>query len=271
VNKQHISIIIPAYNEERYLGRCLDAIAAQIEKPYEVVVIDNGSADKTAEVAGQYSFVTVLSEPKKGRVFARNKGFMGATGELLARIDADAILPADWTQQVASYYTSPTALKTAWTSGPHFYNVRFPRTVSRIYSMLVFGANRFFAGHPTLWGSNMVLPKEIWRKVSDQVCLRNDIHEDLDLAIHVHRAGYQIVHKRQPTVRVQLRRVRSNRHELWNYLQWWPRTLRVHGLKTWPLCWLFGDVLIYCLTPIFGISERVARLFGRKPLSEDQL
>jgi len=87
----------------------------------------------------------------------------------------------------------------------------------------------------------------------------------------VHRAGYQIVHKKQPTVRVQLRRVRSNRHELWNYLQWWPRTLRVHGLKTWPLCWLFGDVLIYCLTPIFGISERVARLFGRKPLSEDQL
>jgi len=210
VNKQHISIIIPAYNEERYLGRCLDAIAAQIEKPYEVVVIDNGSADKTAEVAGQYSFVTVLSEPKKGRVFARNKGFMGATGELLARIDADAILPADWTQQVASYYTSPTALKTAWTSGPHFYNVRFPRTVSRIYSMLVFGANRFFAGHPTLWGSNMVLPKEIWRKVSDQVCLRNDIHEDLDLAIHVHRAGYQIVHKKQPTVRVQLRRVQAH-------------------------------------------------------------
>ena len=266
-----ISIIIPAYNEERYLGRCLDSIAAQLERPYEVFVIDNGSTDKTVKIARSYPFVTLLSEPKKGRVFARNTGFMAATGELLARIDADAILPNDWTQQIAAYYASSAALQTAWTGGPHFYNVRFPRTVSRIYSMLVFGANRLWAGHPTLWGSNMVVPKKMWLAVAASVCHRNDIHEDLDLTIHLHRAGYPIVYRKQPVVQVQLRRVRSNRHELWEYLQWWPRTLRIHGLKTWPLCWLFGDVLIYWITPVFSLTERIARLFVRKPLSEDQL
>jgi len=60
VNEPNISIIIPAYNEERYLGRCLDAIAAQSVRPYEVIVVDNNSSDDTAKVAQRYPFVTLL-------------------------------------------------------------------------------------------------------------------------------------------------------------------------------------------------------------------
>ncbi|MEJ0073690.1 MAG: hypothetical protein WDN27_06525 [Candidatus Saccharibacteria bacterium] len=114
----------------------------------------------------------------------------------------------------------------------------------------------------------MALPRELWEIVASEVCLRNDVHEDLDLAIHLHRAGNQIAYDRHTKVHVQLRRVRSGRHELWAYLQMWPRTLRIHGLKSWPICWLFGDVLLYVFTPLFSITEGIARLFGRKPLGE---
>jgi glycosyltransferase involved in cell wall biosynthesis len=263
-----ISIIIPALNEERHLKRCLDAIAGQNQAPYEVIVVNNASTDKTARIAKQYAFVRLLSEPKRGRVFARETGFKAAKGEILARIDADAVLPTNWTQRVTNYFERPDAVQTAWTGGALFYNVRLPRVVSAIYDVLVFQFNRLLAGHPTLWGSNMALPRTLWQEVADDVCTRNDIHEDLDLAIHLHRRGYRIIYDRHTKVHVQLRRVRSSRHELWEYLQMWPRTLRIHGLKTWPVCWLFGDVLLYYLTPLFGITEHLARLAGRKPLED---
>lgn len=266
VSKTHISIIIPSFNEERYLVRCLDSVAAQTVAPYEVLVVDNNSTDATAEIAARYPFVRLLHEPAQGRVFAREAGFRAARGDILARIDADAILPPDWVAQVTAYFTRPEARRTAWTGGAFFYNVRLPRVVSGIYDLLIFGVNRLFAGHPTLWGSNMALPRLLWERVADEVCLRNDIHEDLDLAIHLHRQGIAVVYDRYAKVRVQLRRVRSNRHELWAYLQMWPRTLRLHGLIGWPVCWLFGCLLLYLTTPLFGVMERVARLFGRAPL-----
>jgi glycosyltransferase involved in cell wall biosynthesis len=266
--KQHISIIIPAYNEERYLRRCLDSIDSQVMRPFEVIVVDNNSNDETVSIAKRYPFVTLVTESTQGRVYARNAGFQAAHGTVLARIDADAVLPVDWVSRVTAYFDNDRAMQTAWTGGAHFYNVRFSRTVSGIYEILVFKFNWLLAGHPTLWGSNMAFPKTLWEEVKGSVCLRNDVHEDLDLAIHLHRLGRTIVYDTKAKVHVQLRRVRSSRGELWNYLQWWPRTLRIHGLKSWVICWLFGDVLLFAVTPLFTITENIARAFGRKPLDD---
>jgi len=266
--KQRISLIIPAYNEERYLARCLDSVALQTEQFYEVLVVDNNSTDKTVAVARTYPFVKLVHEEQQGRVFARNAGFWAARGDILARIDADAVLPADWSARVAVHFANAANSQTAWTGGPLFYNVRFPRLVSSIYDLFAFRFNWLLTGHPTLWGSNMALPKALWQEVSSDVCLRNDVHEDLDLAIHLHRRGRTIVYDAHTRVHVQLRRVRSSRRELWNYLQWWPRTLREHEIKSWPICWLFGDVLLFAVSPLFNITEYVARIFGRRPLED---
>jgi glycosyltransferase involved in cell wall biosynthesis len=263
-----ISIIIPAYNEERYLKRCLDSVASQLEQPYEVIVVDNNSTDATVTIAHTYPFVRLLQEKNQGRVYARNAGFQAAGGDILARIDADAELPPDWTQSIRRYFEQPGTLETSWTGAAWFYNVRFPHVVSAIYNALVFRFNLLLIGHPTLWGSNMAVPKRLWSEVRNDVCLRTDVHEDLDLAIHLHRRGRHIHSDRHVKTHVQLRRVHANRHELWDYLQMWPRTLRTHGFKTWPICWVFGDVLLYAVSPLFSISERVARLFGRRPLED---
>ncbi|MEO6761645.1 MAG: glycosyltransferase family 2 protein [Candidatus Saccharimonadales bacterium] len=266
--KLKISLIIPAFNEEKRLATCLDAVLAQKLPFDEVIVVNNSSTDQTATIAERYPVVKLVDEPQKGRVFAREAGFRATSGDILARIDADAILPVDWSQKVADYYARDGALSTAWTGGAFFYNVRFPSIVSSIYNTLVFGFNRLLIGHPTLWGSNMALPKQLWQEVAGEICLRNDIHEDLDLAIHLHRQKRRIFYDKAVRVRVELRRVRSNRHELWDYLQMWPRTLRIHGIRTWPVCWLFGDVLLYIFTPLFGLAESIARLFGRQPIDE---
>jgi len=266
---KRISLIIPAYNEERYLGRCLDSVKVQQLQPYEVIVVDNGSTDATAVIARQYDFVQVVSEPQRGRVFARNTGFSAARGDIIARIDADAILPPDWMARLDAHYAQAERQDGAWTGGALFYNVRLPHLVSWLYNVLVFRLNHLLTGHAALWGSNMAVPRQQWLAVRAQVCNRNDIHEDLDLAEHLYRAGVQITYDRHTKVRAQLRRVRSNRRELWNYLQMWPRTLRIHGIKSWPICWLFGDFLLYALTPLLTVSEYLARLFGRQPLEDE--
>lgn len=263
-----ISLVIPAYNEARYLAACLASVASQNRPFDEVIVVDNASSDETAAIARSFPFVKVIAEPKRGRVFAREAGFAAAKSNLIARIDADAVLPDDWTTKVLAYFARPGSVQTAWTGGAYFYNVRFPRAVSWLYNRLVFGFNRLLSGHPTLWGSNMAVPAGLWREVSGEICRRNDVHEDLDLAIHLHRRGHRVHFQRRARVQVQLRRVRSNRHELWGYLQMWPQTLKVHGLVSWPVCWFFGVFLLYLIAPLLNLAEYAARLLGRKPLED---
>jgi hypothetical protein len=63
-----------------------------------------------------------------------------------------------------------------------------------------------------------------------------------------------------------LRRVRSDRDQLWSNLQWWPRTLRVHGYKGWVIAWFVGVWLIYSFSFIPTILESLARALGKKPM-----
>lgn len=93
----HLSIIIPAFNEERLITHCLDSVAASLaanQKPgftHEVIVVDNNSTDKTAELATQAG-AKVVFEPINQIGRARNAGAAAATGDWLLFVDADSLL-----------------------------------------------------------------------------------------------------------------------------------------------------------------------------------
>jgi glycosyltransferase involved in cell wall biosynthesis len=262
-----ISIVIPAYNEERYLAACLDAIVAQTEAPDQVIVVDNNSTDRTVAIARSYDFVTLVRAKKQGVVYGRDAGFDANTCDIIGRIDADSRLPADWVMQVKRFYDDPVHAACALTGGVICYNLRFPRLVSLIQDQIVFRLNRFLLGHYILFGSNMALPAEAWKAVRQEVCSRPDIHEDLDLSIHLRQAGFHIAYRAWLRAGVKMRRVRSDHQTLWDNLQWWPRTLRTHGNKRWPIAWS-GALLLYVCSPLLPAMEKVARLFGSKPLAE---
>lgn len=267
-NRLRVSIVIPVYNEESYLAGCLEAIARQTVKPFEVIVVDNNSTDRSAAVARGYPFVRVVREPRQGRVFARSRGFDAARGDIIGRIDADIRLPAHWVGHVQEFYARPANLRCAWTGHGHFYNVRLAHLVSATYALYAFYLNRLFSGHSTLWGSNMAITRDQWRSVRSAVHMRNDVHEDLDLAIHLHDTGVRIVYDSTVQVQAHMRRVCTNRDQLWEYLQWWPRTLRLHGKRLWPVCWFFGAFVLYGATYVLIAAEWVARRAGRRPLAE---
>jgi glycosyltransferase involved in cell wall biosynthesis len=254
-----ISLVIPAYNEERHLFDCLQSASTQAVPFREIIVVDNASSDRTRQVAQQFPAVRIVREPRRGIVHARNAGFDAARGHIIARIDADTILPPDWSAHIVEFYSDEANASSAWTGGGSFHDVPFTKLVSFTYHLLAFRINQLLIGYPTLWGSNMALPATAWQAVRRRTCRRRGIHEDLDLAMHLHRSGVKIHYDKSMPVPASLRRVRASRPELWDYLQWWPQTLKVHGYKTWHICWLIGVLPLYLATPFLNIGGALKR------------
>ena len=85
-----VSLIIPAYNAENSLRACIDSALSQTLKPYEVLVINDGSSDRTGEIARNYGDkIVYIEQENQGQGAARNKGLAQASGEFIAFLDAD--------------------------------------------------------------------------------------------------------------------------------------------------------------------------------------
>jgi len=93
-----LSVVIPVWNSPDLLGKCLRAIANQSypRERFEVLVVDNGSTDTTAEVASSFPFVRLLFEPSPGSYCARNRGLLEAKGEYVVFTDADCVPDVGW-------------------------------------------------------------------------------------------------------------------------------------------------------------------------------
>jgi glycosyltransferase involved in cell wall biosynthesis len=87
------SILIPAYNRERYVGDAVDSVLSQTFNDFEVFVIDDGSTDKTAQIVESYGDrVRLLRQANEGPEVARNKAAAAAEGEYLVLLDSDDLL-----------------------------------------------------------------------------------------------------------------------------------------------------------------------------------
>ena len=238
-----VSIVIPAYNEAHHLQACLDSIATQNIQPYEVIVVDNNSRDQTAQIATSYSFVRVIRERRQGIVYARNAGFNAARGEIIARIDADDILPPSWLAQIHAFYRDPHHAQMVLVGRLFFYNFHLPYLFGILHGLLVQRTSRLLLGHYFPCGSNSTIPRAVWLSIRDKVCLRNDIHEDVDLGLHIHAAGYKIRYRWRHVAGVCMHRVADNHRQLWGYLAMWPRTYRVHHYRRSVVVWLFVGLI----------------------------
>lgn len=102
--KETVSIIIPVYNSELYLTRCVDSVLAQTYSKIEVLLIDDGSTDNSYSLCQQYaqhdSRVKVLHQDNQGAAAARNTGLDNATGDYIMFCDSDDIVSLDWTKHM---------------------------------------------------------------------------------------------------------------------------------------------------------------------------
>ncbi len=223
-----ISVVIPAYNEEVSLAVCLDSLRKQTLEPYEIIVVNNNSTDSTCEVAHSYG-ATVISEEKQGIMPAMYAGMSATSGEIIARCDADSVVPPDWLETINSELNKhPNAVGI---TGPgNFYGTNqifaFLAKFWYMYAyfLLVGGA---LANWP-LFGSNCALRRSTWLTVANSVHRnQSNIHDDMDISIHI-LPTQKILFLPSLTVGISARSLRLK--GMTKRYQWGLRTLSMH----WP-------------------------------------
>jgi len=112
-----VSVVVCAYNAERTMDRCLASLAVLNYPDYEVIVVNDGSQDRTGELTESYDFCRLINQPNKGLSAARNAGAEASTGDIVAYTDSDCVADPDWlTYLVAKMEMSDLAA----CGGPNF-------------------------------------------------------------------------------------------------------------------------------------------------------
>lgn len=188
-----ISVVIPAYNEERNIGQCLAAFKNQgfPHKNYEIIVVDNNSTDKTAQIARKMG-AEVIPERTQGYVFALRRGCSQARGGIIAITDADTLVPKDWLKKIyQAYQKNPQVV---CLGGRVIYQPKIPLAV---LVELLYGLGGWFFGF--FLGFNLSIKKNVYQKIGG---FRKEVNfdTDADLCLRVRKKGKMLFLWNNPVV-----------------------------------------------------------------------
>ncbi|HVO43793.1 MAG TPA: glycosyltransferase family 2 protein [Aggregatilineales bacterium] len=192
-----ITVIIPAYNEELLIARCLESVALQDPSPDEILIVDNASTDHTAEIVTTFIQthpklnMKLIYETRRGCPAAREAGWRAASGSVIVHIDADEIMPVGWFRQVRDTLTRFPEL------GAFGGTVRFENAPPVIWAMqtifnLVYPRIiKWTRGFPYLLGGMTVCKRELLEKMDGYSRRPDSQLEDFYLSEQAHRLGYK--------------------------------------------------------------------------------
>ncbi len=206
MNYPRVSVVIPVYNEEVFIERCITSLLKQTVPPDEIIIVDNNSTDKTAAIVRRFP-VKIVTEHTQGITFSRNRGFDAAGFEIIARCDADSYAPGNWVQKIKSVFSSQNidAL-----TGPIIY-YDLPSVMKAFVRLYAESMKIALRGNDVLMGPNMCITSKLWRQIRAAVCTDNTkVHEDIDLTIHIVHAHGSILRDNQLIMYSSARRIVKN-------------------------------------------------------------
>ena len=192
-----LSFVIPAHNEAAHIGNCLKSILKETQgKSFavEIIVVNNLSTDKTTDIAVSIPNVRVVDEERKGITYARQAGYLAATGDLIANVDADNILPPGWLEKVFSEFLKNDKL--VGLSGPLIYHdlpwfVKVEVKIFYIAGYFIYLLNHFVLKRGGMMqGGNFVVRKLALDKIGGFNTNIVFYGEDTDIARRLQGAGY---------------------------------------------------------------------------------
>ncbi|MFH1800133.1 MAG: glycosyltransferase [Candidatus Omnitrophota bacterium] len=269
MNEPSVNVIIPVLNGERTLAQCLEAIVRQTYGGKIIpVVINDGSTDRTSEIARSFKNVQLVEQENKGRAVARNAGIAASGAEILAFTDGDCIPTETWLAVLVEQLTKQ-GKKRGLVGG----SVAIP-SKTNIWQRLDHQAWAHSIGPeapagPTIFGStaNMALFRTVFNAVGGfDPRLRGS--EDSDLAFRIHRAGYEnffepkavVMHDHPRTTMGAFLRQR------FNYGKWTIQTVLKHKPLP-PYSWMFPNsrILLALLWPCYAFLATVFTVLRNLP------
>lgn len=236
-----VSIVIPAYNEEKTIERCVRSCFAQTKPALEIIVVNNKSTDATTNVvrrlqrefAGAKTELRLLQQNRtQGITPTRNHGMKAAHGDVIGRIDADSMLDPGWVAAVEAGFGDASV---AAASGPVVYHdmpaknfgFRADNSARTLYDKLA-------KTHRWLFGSNMAVRASVWRQIAPELCLDEAdlMHEDIDAALHLHAAGFRVVYLPEMIGGMSARRLEDSPKDFYDYVMRYERTYQHHDVSS---------------------------------------
>lgn len=205
-----ISVIIPAYNEEKYIKYPIGGLKDQSFKNFEAIVVDGGSTDRTRKIIGKNAKVIV--ELRRGIALGRNIGAAKSKGKILVFLDADT-KPSR--RLLQSYYNAFSDKGVIAATGPIYPLEKTSWAVNTGYKFVSIGFVKFSikAGMPSVVGSNFAVRADVFRKVHG-FNVHLSTYEDWDLSNKLKKYG-KIVFVDGASVRTSTRRVEA--WGIWGY------------------------------------------------------
>lgn len=233
-----LSIIIPAYNEEATIEKCLAACMDQTIHADEIIVVNNRSTDATVEIVERVitqhpnQNIILVHEEEQGLCPARNKGFATAKGTILGRIDADAAIDPHWVEVVKSVFRDPEV--DAATGPVIYHDMPLQQLGLRLDDRIRTTLYKLAKDHRFLFGSNMALRATAWNGIKDKVSPDADelMHEDIDIALTLHENDYMIAYAPEMVAALSARRLEDSPKDFYNYVMRFERTYKAHGVKS---------------------------------------
>lgn len=189
MKKTNISVIIPAYNEEKYIEKCIESVKNQkTNLKYEIIVVNNNSTDNTSKIAKKYK-VKLLDEKKQGVGAARRTGTQNAKGEIIIHIDADTRLFPNHFEKVWGHFKKDKEL--ACLGGQFiFYDANFIQRMIRkiLYKPTLFLAKISTKGALGPTGGNMAFKINTYKKTKGFNPKLN-FGEDADITLQLKKFG----------------------------------------------------------------------------------
>lgn len=171
------TVVIPALNEEEFIGDCLRSIRAQTLPPAEIIVVDNGSTDRTVEIAEELADMVIII-PDVGIVALRQAGAEAAKYPIIVSTDADTTYPSFWLEKLLRHFSDPNVVMVG---GPIRSSI--PGQMENLYAKGVSTA----ASTGLFLGANTAFRRDTWLKSGGYVNIKRA--EDWALATRLRSQG----------------------------------------------------------------------------------
>ena len=181
MNLEKVSIYIPAYNAEKTIKQTIVSVINQTYKFDEIIVIDDNSSDDTCKIISQFENVKLIKNKiNKGLGYNRNLGIKTSKNEIVASIDADVVLNAEWLSTIIKNFRSSESIMCGGKMTEKLIENKFNLWRAKYYSQN--WGEMDLDNPPFLFGCNTIQSKKIWGNVGgyDEKLLTNG--EDIDYA-----------------------------------------------------------------------------------------